>query len=40
MGLMWEATDLVSAVKVPTGVDTPPHGAGNEHGVGQELRIS
>ncbi len=40
IGLMRKAADLVSTVKVPTGVDTPQLGAGEEHGVGRELRIS
>jgi regulatory LuxR family protein len=40
MGLMRKATDVLLAVKVPTGVDTTRLGAGEEHGVGQELRIS
>jgi hypothetical protein len=37
MGLMGKTTDLL---KVPTGVDTPRLGAGEEQGVGQDLRIS
>jgi len=40
MGLMWKTTDLLSAAKLLTGVDTPRLGAGEEHRVGQEPRIS
>jgi len=37
MGRMRAATNSVSAVKVPAGVDTPQFGAGEEHGLGRSL---
>ena len=40
MGLILRANDLVSAVGVPTGVDSPKPRAGDEQGAGQELRNS
>jgi len=40
MGLMRKATELLSALKVPTGVESPQLVASELHGVGQEVRLS
>ena len=40
MGLMRKATELLSALKIPTGVESPQLVANEVHGVGQELRLS
>ena len=40
MGLMRKATELLSALKVPTGVESPQLVASEVHGAGQEIRLS
>jgi len=40
MGLMRKATDLLAALKVPTGVESPQLVASEVHDAGQEIRLS